>query len=183
MLGHTSGNADFDDPADSLPASDSGLPPPPSDAPAPAPPIRVASGHGVLQLLAAIVIVYVTTGGLLPSAPGGGDPANIPPPGRIWFATSFDPDTFDVRGLLTYVGADDTFFMVGQLTRSVAGRRLVIREYLDGELITVAWTLRTDEARIWGFSLGPLRGPGTWRYEIADIGGDILASGGIVARK
>jgi len=150
---------------------------PPSDAPASAPAIQVASSNGGLRLLAAVVIVYVMTGGLLPSAP------NIPPAGTIWFGTSFDQDTFDVHGRLASVGADDTFFMVGQLTRSVAGSRLVIRAYLDGELITVAWTLRTDEAGIWAFSLGPLIGPGTWRYEIADIGGSVLASGQIMARQ
>ena len=152
--------------------------PPPSDAPAPAPAIRVARGNGGLQLLAAVVIVYVVTGGLLPRAP-----ADLPPAGTIWFTPSFDPDTYDVHGRLASVGPDDTFFMVGQLTRSVAGSGLVIRAYLDGELIHVAFTMRTDEADIWGFSLGPLIGPGTWRYEIAEVGGSVLASGQIVARK
>jgi len=149
--------------------------PPPSDAPAPVPALRVAGGQGGLRLLAAVVIVYVVTGGLLPRAP------SIPPAGTIWFGTSFNQDTFDVQGRLAFVGPDDTFFMVGQLTRSVAGSRLVIRAYLDGDLIHVAWTMRTDEAGIWAFSLGPLIGPGTWRYEIADIGGSVLASGQIVA--
>jgi hypothetical protein len=129
-----------------------------------------------LKSMAALVMVGVI-------GAGGSVGPNVPPPGTIWFARSFDPDTYEVHNRLTFVGPDDTFFMVGQLPRSVAGSRIAIREYLDGDLFTVAWTLRKDVAGIWGFSLGPLRGPGLWRYEIAEIGGDVLASGQIVARK
>ena len=156
--------------------------PPPPDAPEPPSPSPVATRSSRRRWLAALLIVGVIGAGYYIRTGGQILPPNIPPPGTIWFTTSFDPDTFEVRGRLTTVGPDDTFFMVGQLTRSIAGSRLVIRAYLDGELFTVAWTLRTDTAGVWGFSLGPLRGPGTWRYEIAEVGGTVLASGQIEAR-
>lgn len=118
---------------------------------------------------------YVMTGGQLFGS--------IPPEGTIWFGTSFDPDSYEVSGRLTSVGPDETFVMVGRLPRSLAGPRLVIRAYHDGALTTIAWTSRTDEGGIWGFNLGPIGTPGTWRYEIAEIGGSALASGEFVARK
>ena len=118
---------------------------------------------------------YVATGGQLFG--------NIPPEGAIWFGTSFDPDSYEVSGRLTSVGPDEEFVMVGRLPRSLAGSRLVIRAYLDGALTTIAWTSSNDEGGIWGFNLGPIGMPGTWRYEIAEIGGSALATGEFVARK
>jgi len=131
--------------------------------------------------MAALLIValigsggYVMTGFL--RQPG------IPPAGTIWFGASFDPDTFEVRERLTSVGPNDSFVMVGRLTRPLLGSRLVIRGYLDDALITVAWTSSLDYAVTWGFDLGPVAKPGNWRYEIAEIGGNALASGEFVAR-
>ena len=118
---------------------------------------------------------YVETGGQLF--------ANIPPEGTIWFGTSFDPDSYEVSGRLTSVGPDEAFVMVGRLPRPLPGSRLVIRGYLDGALITIAWTASNAEGGIWGFNLGPIGMPGTWRYEIAEIGGSALASGEVVARE
>jgi hypothetical protein len=170
MPGNTSSEFDVDDDPPS---------PPPSDAPAP-PFARFANVRR--RWLAALVIVavvgtgfYVVTGGRLF--------ANIPPEGTIWFGTSFDPDTFDVRGQLTSVGADEEFVMVGRLPRPLAGSRLVIRGYRDDALITIAWTANTDEGAMWGFNLGPIAMPGTWRYEIAEVGGSALASGQFVVRQ
>ena len=132
-----------------------------------------------MAVLALVAVVaggsYVMTGGQLFG--------NIPPEGSIWFGTSFDPDTYEVSGRLTSVGPDETFVMVGRLPRSLAGPRLVIRAYLDGVLITIAWTASNAEGGIWGFNLGPIDKPGTWRYEIAEIGGSTLASGEVVARE
>jgi hypothetical protein len=174
----TSCKFDFDDPAAST-----AVPPAPSvSAPALALPAEFApkaSNNRLFRWVAALVIVAVLGGGYY-FLKGGS--ANIPPPGTIWFGESFDPESYAVRGRLSSVGADDEFVMVGRLTESVAGSRLVIRAYLDGELLTIAWTLSTDEGGIWGFNLGPVHFPGTWRYEIADIGGDALASGQILAR-
>ena len=109
--------------------------------------------------------------------------ANVPPEGAIWFGTSFDPDSYDVRDRLTAVGPEDEFVMVGRLPRPIAGSRLVIRGYLDGALIKIAWTESTDEARIWGFNVGPIAMPGNWRFEFADAGGNALASGQVVVEE
>jgi hypothetical protein len=128
--------------------------------------------------LAALLIVcvvgagagyYVMTGGHLF--------ANIPPEGVIWFGASFDSDTYDVRDQLTSIGPYDEFVMVGRLPRSIGGDRIAIRGYLDDALIMVAWTESTDEGGIWGFNIGPMGKPGNWKFEIAEVGGNALASG------
>ena len=179
MAGKGSSEFDGDDAAAAWqPDSDNGLGPPPSDAPAPARAIRLAGGKA--RWLAALVIIavvgvgaYVETGGqLFP---------NVPPEGAIWFGTSFDPDSFDLRGRLTSVGPDEEFVMVGRLPRPLVGSRLVIRSYLDDALIMIAWTTSLDEGATWGFALGPISRPGTWRYEIAEVGGEALASGQLEA--
>ena len=111
----------------------------------------------------------------------GGDLfASVPPEGAIWFGTSFDPDSDGVRDRVTSVGPDAELVMVGRLPRSLAGPRLVIRAYLEDTLITIAWTDSTDDGTIWGFNLGAIGMPGNWRYEIAEVGGETLASGQFV---
>ncbi len=143
---------------------------------APAPDSRSDGSKRRPRLLAALLIVgfvgsggYVMTG-FLPSA-------DIPPEGAIWFGTSFDPDSFEVYKRLTSVGPEENFVMVGRLPQPMAGSRLVLRGYLDGALITIAWPESRDVSGTWGFNLGPMRTPGAWRYEIAEVGGSALASG------
>ena len=181
MLGHTSSELDVDDPTAPPPAPDIPQPQPLSDASAPAPAIRFASRGSRRRWLAALVVVCVVGAGAGHYVMTCGHPfANIPPEGAIWFGTSFDPDSYDVRDRLTSVRPDEEFVMVGRLPRPIAGSRLVIRGYLDGELIKIAWAERTDEGRIWGFNLGPIAMLGTWRFEIAEVGGTALASGQFV---
>jgi hypothetical protein len=181
MLGITSSEFDADDPAAAPPAADSSLPQPPSDAPAPAPAIRITSGKRSRRWLAALVIACVVgTGAAYYVMTGGHLFANVPPEGVIWFGTSFDPNSYDVRDRLTTVGPDEAFVMVGRLPRSLAGSRLVIRGYLDGTLIKIAWTENADEGAMWGFNLGPIAMPGNWRFELAEVGGNTLASGEFV---
>ena len=130
-----------------------------------------------------IVAVVGAAGGGYYVSTGGHPFANIPPEGTIWFGTSFDPASYDLHDRLTSVGPDDEIVMVGRLPRSLAGSRLVIRGYLDGSLISIAWTENTDEGTFWGFKLGWILMPGNWRYEIAEKGGPALASGEFVAEQ
>ena len=180
MLGNTSSESDADDRSASPAATDSHLAPASADPPAPAPDIRLDGNKPRRRWLAALLIVsfiasgaYVLTG-FIP---------DTPPEGTIWFGTSFDPDSFEVRGRLTAVGLDDEFVMVGRLTQPLAGSRLVIRGYLDGALITIAWPESRDVGGTWGFNVGPMRMPGAWRYEIAEVGGNALASGQFVVEE
>ncbi len=132
--------------------------------------------------MAALAVVVVLGAAAYYDATGGHPFANIPPTGAIWFGMGFDPESFEVRDQLTSVGPDATFYMVGRLPRSMAGTRLVIREYVDDVLITIAWSRSTEEMDTWAFSIGPMMRPGTWRFEIAEMGGgEVLASGQFVA--
>ena len=126
----------------------------------------------VVCVLGAGAGYYAITGGHLFTS--------TPPEGVIWFGTSFDPDSDGVRDRVTSVEPDQELVMVGRLPRSIAGPRLMIRGYLDGTLITIAWTDSIDEGVIWGFNLGTISIPGNWRYEIAEVGGEALATGQLV---
>lgn len=107
---------------------------------------------------------------------------NLPPVGDAWFGTSFDTTTFEVRGRLSSVGVQDSFVMVAQIPRVMDGSELVIRAYLDGALIANQQSNATGLGDVWGFNLGPLFAAGTWRYELADIGGNVLASGQLTTK-
>lgn len=179
MLGTTS--SELDDPAVPPPDTVGSVPGSASEGPASASAIRVASRTRRRQRLAVIALVCVAVAGAAYYDLTGGRPlANVPPEGAIWFGTSFDPDSYDVRDRLTSVGPEAAIVMVGHLPRSVPGSRLVIRSYLDGVLITIAWTQDPDERAIWGFNLEPLTLPGNWRFEIAEAGGTSLAFGQLV---
>lgn len=108
--------------------------------------------------------------------------ANIPPVGTAWFGTSFDTSTFEVRGRLTSVGVNDSFVMVAQIPRIMDGSEIVVRVYLDGALVANQQSNASGLGDIWGFNLGPLFAAGTWRYELADIGGNVLAGGQLTAQ-
>jgi len=163
-----------------LPATDGAPEAPPADSAAPEPTVRITRRISRRRWLAALLVVVVVGAGAFVAAGGARIFANVPPEGAIWFGTSFDPVSYDVRERLTSVHREDTFVMVVRLPRPLAGPRLVIRGYLDGALARIAWTASTDEGALWGFNLGPTRLPGTWRYEIAEMGGAALASGEFV---
>ena len=164
MPGSTSSELDVDDPAAPPPAEDTSLHRPRRR--------RWLAGLVIVCVVGAGAGSYVMTGGHLF--------ATIPPEGVIWFGTSFDPNSDGVRDRVTSAEPDEELVMVGRLPRSIAGSRLVIRGYLDGTLVTIAWTDSFDEGVIWGFSLGSIEIPGNWRYEIAEAGGQALASGQFV---
>jgi hypothetical protein len=71
--------------------------------------------------------------------------------------------------------------MVAQLPHTMSGNELAMRVYLDGDLVNSSAVDIEGEGDVWGFSPGPLFTPGTWRYEITDIGGNVLASGEVQA--
>lgn len=107
---------------------------------------------------------------------------NVPPAGTIWFGTSFDPSSMELAGRKTAVGSTEAFSMVAHLTKTMNATDLVIRSYFDGQLVGQSPVSAQGSGEVWGFSPGPLSAVGTWRYDITDVGGNVLASGSLDAR-
>ena len=142
-------------------------------------------GRILLILIALVVVlgvVAVLSNGGLNLGGGGSSSADVPPVGSIWFGTSFDTTTLELSGRLSSVGVQSAFSMVAHIPQSTDGSKLGLRVYLNGSLLTTATANAKGSGDLWGWSLGPLYQPGTWRYEVTDIGGNVLASGEITAQ-
>lgn len=141
---------------------------------------------GGFLLLAVVGVIALGKLGTFPSSPGVQEPppaaANIPPVGQAWFGKSFNTSTLEVSGRETSVGVQDGFVMVVHLPRTMDSGQLLIRSYLDGQLWGNQNSQAPGSSDVWGWNLGPLFQAGSWRYEVTDIGGNILASGMITAR-
>jgi hypothetical protein len=142
----------------------------------------------VLTILAGVVlVVLVLLEGLgvfkLGGGPGGSGPAaaNLPPAGTIWFGSSFDPQTFAITNRLTTVTANQGFSFVARLPRTMDASGLVIRTSFDGKLVATIPVSVKGTGDVWGFSPGPLFAAGEWKYDLTDIGGNVLATGTITA--
>jgi hypothetical protein len=108
-------------------------------------------------------------------------PANVPPAGAVWFGTSFDTQTLAISGRLVSVTANQGFSFVAHLPRVMDASALLIRTSLDGDLVATVPVSATGSSDLWGFSPGPLFAVGAWRYDMTDIGGNVLATGTITA--
>jgi hypothetical protein len=108
---------------------------------------------------------------------------DIPPVGAIWFGTSFNTDTLEISGRLAKVGTTAPFSFVAHLPRSMDAKELALRIYLDGKLVgtTGVGEKSSGSGDVWGWSPGPLFEKGTWKYQVTDIGGNVLAVGSIKA--
>lgn len=156
-------------------------------APTAAPGAGSRLGRVMLLVGAAVVlgVLYIAWNGsgVVPILPGPGPvSANVPPVGQIWFGRSFDPTSLEVRLRLHSVGANEAFVAVGRLPRAIDASQLQVRAYLDGQLVASQTINATGESDTWGVNLGPLFQAGEWRYEFADIGGNMLARGAVTVR-
>lgn len=145
---------------------------------------RTSAEKFVIGLIAVAVIggaVLLLNGGRVPSVTGGVGPAGLPPAGSIWFGSSFDAGTFRISGRLTTVNAHQGFSFVAHLTRTMDASALAVRTWFDGQLVATVPVNATGTSDVWGFSPGPLIAAGEWKYELTDIGGNVLASGTITA--
>lgn len=106
---------------------------------------------------------------------------DIPPAGQIWFGQSFDPQTFALTGQRTTVGTQEPVALVAHLTKPIEGN-VTIRASLGGALIGSAPIEVTGSGEVFGYVLGALVTPGEYRYDIVDIGGNVLASGIVTAQ-
>lgn len=157
-------------------------------APAPAAAPVKKEGANPIVVLAVIavigIVIYLGYTRTLPNtAPRVGPAANLPPAGTIWFGSSFDSSTFEIRGQTSTATVGQTFAMVGHLTREVSFDQLNIRISLDGT------TYANQQAQVAGSGTGDVFGftylppiAGSYRFDLTDIGGSVLASGTIVVR-
>jgi hypothetical protein len=116
-------------------------------------------------------------GSVLP--PTGGAPANVPPTGQMWFGTSFDPNTFSISGRTSTARTGSTVAAVANLPRSISSGDANMRVSLDGEVIALQQITMQGSGDLFGISLGPYFLAGLYKYEILDLGGNVLASGSL----
>lgn len=107
--------------------------------------------------------------------------SRIPPIGKIWFGSSFDTETLEVSGRLSTVTANQGFSFVAHLPRVMEATALLIRTSWNGDLVATSPLTVSGSGDLWGFTPGPLYAAGEWRYDMTDIGGNVLATGTITA--
>ncbi len=161
-----------------------------------APPARKGGGPRTLTIVALVVAVGVLlflaftiglgAGFRSGATSAGGSPASmsvagsgIPSAGDIWFGDSFDPSTFVLRTRQTTVRVGETLAVVAHLTQTVSpsqanlqvavGGATVVNEGINGltgpsDIIGLTYTAQIA---------------GTYTFRIADVGGNVLASGSI----
>lgn len=116
------------------------------------------------------------------SLAGANRSAALPPAGTVWFGKTLDTDTFELAGRTSWVDTSEAFAMVGVLPRTLKASEMLIRAYLDGQMVLMQAARRASGAGdVWGFSYRSLNVAGTWTFEIADTGGKVLASGDLIA--
>ncbi len=172
---------------------DAGAPAPPTSVPlVTAPPSSAVAptsgGRSTAEWIVIGLIIVAVVGGAFVVLNNGrtptlttGSSANIPPAGSVWFGDSFDSNTFEIRGRKSTVGTTEAFSFVAHLTDAMNSEDLAIRVSFDGQLVSSQRVDATGSSDVWGFSPGPLFAAGEWRYELTDIGGNVLASGTITA--
>lgn len=113
------------------------------------------------------------------AVPGGvPSSANVPPGGTIWFGSSFDATTFEIPSRVTSGTAGQTIALVGHLSRTITMSNANLRISLDGTTILNQALGLTGEGDIYGVTYTPPVA-GTYRFEVTDVGGAVLASGTI----
>lgn len=106
---------------------------------------------------------------------------DVPPSGQMWFGQSFDPKTFVMTGQRTTVGTQEPVALVAHLTKPLEAG-MTLRASLDGTLIGSAPITYTGSGELFGYVLNALGAPGEYRYDIVDVGGNVLASGSVTAQ-
>lgn len=106
---------------------------------------------------------------------------DVPPAGQMWFGQSFDPQTFAIAGRTSSVGTQQPVALVAHLTRS-ADTQMTIRASHNGTFVQAAAVPVTGSGDVFGYVLGALVQPGDWRYDVVDVGGNVLATGTVTAQ-
>jgi hypothetical protein len=161
-------------------------------APAPATAaVRKSGGPGVGVLFVGLLVVAGAIFSALAILPRGtadtstpqatSATSRIPPIGKIWFGSSFDTETLEVSGRLSTVTANQGFSLVAHLPKDMEATALLIRTSWNGDLVATTPVNAAGSGELWGLTPGPLYAAGEWRYDMTDIGGNVLATGTITA--
>ena len=133
---------------------------------------------GVLIALVVVALIGAWQLGLFSRfTTSAGTAGNIPPTGQIWFGSSFDPSAFALSGITTTARTGTTVALVALLPRSISTGTASMRVSLNGTLVVNQAVTMTGSGDLFGTTVGPFTIPGTYKYELADLGGNLLASG------
>lgn len=133
----------------------------------------------IVGLLAAVFVGMQVLSKAAPTVPSFAGSSNLPPAGSIWFGSSFDTSTFEVRGKLTTTSVQDTVAVVAHLSSAANGSQLNVRTSYDGAVLSNVAFNADGTSDVWGWTVGPLFLAGPWTIELTDIGGNVLAQGTI----
>lgn len=145
-------------------------------------PLLIIAGV-VVGLLVIYTLLSSTADGIMDDVASDLGGADLPPAGTIWFGSSFDTNTFEVRGRTRSVRTGEAVSMVASLDEMVDGSDLTLRVYLDDQLVSSSDANADGSGDLWGWTLPPHFIGGTYRYEVADLGGNVLASGKLTVRE
>jgi hypothetical protein len=133
---------------------------------------------GVVVALAVVALIGAWQLGLFSRfTSSAGTAGNIPPTGQIWFGSSFDTTTFALSGITTTARTGTTVALVALLPRSISTGAASMRVSLNGTLVVNQAVNMNGSGDLFGTTVGPLTISGTYKYELVDLGGNLLASG------
>lgn len=104
-----------------------------------------------------------------------------PPVGEVWFGSSYDPDTYEVRGRTDSVEVGDLLAFVTHLESEIASDELMLRLSHDGDVLQHdrVDVPGNEGSRRYGFDGPAPPEPGKWTFDFTDIDGNVLATGEI----
>jgi hypothetical protein len=105
--------------------------------------------------------------------------AEYPPAGEIWFGPSVD-SRLVLASHFGDVSTETPLVAVAHLTKSMRGSDLSMQSYFNDKSVTTVELEWDGTGEIWSWPPGPLVSPGTWRWELTDVGGTVLAAGEVV---
>jgi hypothetical protein len=99
----------------------------------------------------------------------------------VWFGASFDSTTFELRARATTASLGQTFALVAHLRQTTDMSNANLRISLDGTTYLNQALGLSGSGDVFGVTYTPPVA-GTYRFEVADVGGNVLATGTIVVR-
>jgi hypothetical protein len=164
------------------PPASTPISPPPAEPSKPEAP-QSSKSVSPAAIIAIVAVIAVLIDGAVFLTRGGGtasvSPENLPPAGTIWFGSNFDPNTFAIAGRLASVTTNQGFSFVAHLTRPIDASAMGMRISWNGQVVATNAVNAKGTGDVWGFTPAPIFSAGTWKYELTDVGGNVLASGSI----
>lgn len=154
----------------------------------PAMPESWAGRRGLVVVLGLIVVLVLGFNtwhaGFLswltaPSDTTGSTTGNLPPSGQIWFGSSFDQATSALSGTTTTTPVGSTVALVATLSRAVSEGETVMLLSSSEDMTTSQSMTITRSGNVLDSTVGPFQAAGTYMFQVAEIGGNTLASGAL----